>query len=227
MVAVVCEHCQTSFNVTPTRAERGARFCSAACYAARRNVVTWRIRRDGYVQLTGGGLNVLEHRFVMERLLDRKLAKHEHVHHRNGDKSDNRLENLELLDIGDHTREHHPGRDKSKWVVVSCVGCGNKFERHASVVQSHPATYCSRQCYDRSCKVDSIRACGHCGEQFNSPPSHPRRYCSVTCSGRANNAKRRKQVDRVCKNCGTLFETNPARTAKYCGRACMAAAYRK
>lgn len=46
--------------------------------------------------LTDGDSSAPEHRLVMARALDRPLRADESVHHRNGQRADNRLENLEL-----------------------------------------------------------------------------------------------------------------------------------
>lgn len=50
---------------------------------------------------------VQQHRLIMEDYVGRKLQKEEHVHHINHQKTDNRLENLQILSHADHIRLHN------------------------------------------------------------------------------------------------------------------------
>lgn len=56
-----------------------------------------------------------EHRHVMETHLGHKLRREEHVHHKNGVKTDNRLENLEVILAGDHNTHHFLGAKKGAY----------------------------------------------------------------------------------------------------------------
>lgn len=58
----------------------------------------------------------------MESKIGRQLTQNEVVHHINGIKTDNRIENLELLTISEHSRKHIVERYKNNEGPVAIGG---------------------------------------------------------------------------------------------------------
>ncbi len=93
-----CERCGTvtlrSKNAQTQGYNYKQRFCSRVCADDAQR--TGSTDKHGYRVIVIGGVQHQEHRLVMERHIGRKLHPHETVHHLNGSRADNRIENLEL-----------------------------------------------------------------------------------------------------------------------------------
>lgn len=117
-----CQRCGEQIE-RPTY--EGQKFCSVKC---RGNPVgTRKPSGGGYVRIkvqpghpyAYSSDYVLEHRYMIEQSLGRHLEPHERVHHRNGNRSDNRIENLELWKVKG-TKKDPSGVRSSDY---HCPGC--------------------------------------------------------------------------------------------------------
>ena len=85
---------------------------------------------------------ILEHRYIMSNHLSRILSQDEVVHHKDGNCKNNSLNNLQLLERGEHTILHQP----TDLVILECYRCGIEFERARRNIRNK-RQFCSWKCY--------------------------------------------------------------------------------
>jgi len=98
----------------------------------------------GYKFIQKDRKKIYEHRYVMEKYLKRKLKKSEHIHHINGIKIDNRIENLKIITAKEHPKLHNFARRKG--IYRNCIICGTEFYLKQYRIKNHIGKYCSIRC---------------------------------------------------------------------------------
>ncbi|MGB1040999.1 MAG: HNH endonuclease signature motif containing protein [Flavobacteriales bacterium] len=112
----ICKNCNQSFNrgilpsgrLESTTDYRIRKFCCHKCFTdynqgkQHSNYIRgYKTRSDGY-QINGKGQYI--HRVVMEEYLGRNLKSTEHIHHKDGNPSNNKIENLQLVSNSEHRK---------------------------------------------------------------------------------------------------------------------------
>ena len=99
-------------NKSGLRAE--CRECQIKRYQIYRGPITRNFGGGRYLKLSIGGKTISEHRYIMENILGRSLSENEVVHHINGNRKDNRPENLRVMTVSEHSRMENLGKKLSE-----------------------------------------------------------------------------------------------------------------
>ena len=126
MKLVKCRQCEKE----TTRYDRdGSLFCNQGCYFKwkktnpNKKAYKTKVLISGYYYLyrpdhpnaIKGGRYIAEHRYVAEQKAGRYLTNREIAHHINGNRKDNRPENIEILTISEHNKLTYQNRQKDKY----------------------------------------------------------------------------------------------------------------
>lgn len=116
-------------TVVPTGRLNSGRTTSCGCYLRKKGLAWRSTNKDGYVLIrrpehpnARSNGSIFEHTFVMSEHLERPLFPHENVHHKNGVRDDNRIENLELWSTSQPKGQRV--EDKIEWALDFLVAYG-------------------------------------------------------------------------------------------------------
>lgn len=168
---------------------------------------------------------ILEHRFNAEKIatMEQKesingtwvLKKKLDVHHKDLCKTNNNLENLEILSRSEHAKIH--ADLKKRRVLKTCESCGKEFE--VIVCRDQSSKFCSVKCASIGRDTRILKNCKYCGIEFLG--HEDRVCCSVECSNKLND---RGTLNIECKNCKNIFSIKKSRLSKsenvFCCRKC-------
>ena len=125
MDRMICKYCGNEFYQYPSRTKQGVVYCSRKCSGMARSgennqnfVRGYQLNQWGYKMVYHDGKKVYEHRLIIEQAIGRKLLPYEEVHHKDGNKLNNSLDNLEVLPMIEHKKKH---RDKKTGKFISHI----------------------------------------------------------------------------------------------------------
>lgn len=138
-----------------------------------------------WVNNTQGTLRLHREKLRLELGLTKEQMKNYDVHHIDGNKDNNDISNLQLINKIKHVTMHAEKQVQEK-IIKICEGCGEEYESSSNI--AHRQRFCSEKCKMRWRRANGVnkkeeRVCLNCGELFTCEKSTPTKFCSRHCAG--------------------------------------------
>lgn len=160
--------------------------------------------------------------------LHREVWKHHHgeipddhlIHHKDGDPTNNDIENLECITYAEHV-DRHPGMGLSPSDIQAGIEAAKSW--HAS---DEGREWHSDHWADSLAKAftEVEKQCDQCGGEFTDRSAQGAgRFCSNACKAKARRERGDDDEERICEICRQPFTVNKYQSTSTCSRRCSGA----
>lgn len=147
-----------------------------------------------------------------------------HIHHIDGDKANNEIDNLALIHGSNHCAYH-----TMKYATANYSKVIENLKKNATpkAAEWHKSEE-GRQWHSEHAKAIIANrkpknfSCLNCGKDFSKKSMRSSKFCSNACKSAYRRKSRVDNETRRCIICGKSFETNRYSKARTCSRACTA-----
>ncbi len=151
------------------------------------------------------------------------IPKGYHIHHKNGDKSDNTIENLELIQPAAHLIKHmtQERRDQAAKMCETIRPLTKEWHRSPEGIAWH-------KFHAIKCKFGNGPSfdyqCQQCDKSYKSKliAEGRTRFCSNACKSKWRRNAGLDNVERICCMCNAIFQINKYTKTVCCTKKCAA-----
>lgn len=142
-----------------------------------------------------------------------------HVHHKDGDKSNNEIKNLTIMSVSAHVTHHldeHPERrSRAKEMADKYRHLTKEWHASKEGIEWHRAhglmTWVKRKSFKIICKV--------CGSETETKTYH-QEFCSNSCKSKWRRKNKLDEITKTCPICQKEYQSSKYSRSKTCGRIC-------
>ncbi len=147
------------------------------------------------------------------------IPKGYHIHHRNEDKSDNRIENLELIEKSRHMSHHYTDEKKEKARIWAAEIRPMTKAWHASEEgRAWHRLHAIKNNFGNSEFLKYV--CQLCNKEYESRKKGVVKFCSNACKSKFRRMSGIDNITKKCENCMGEFKTSKYLKIKCCSQKC-------
>lgn len=149
-----------------------------------------------------------------------KIEKGLHIHHIDGNKSNNHISNLQIISPKYHVYIHlteERRKKASEWmeIIRPLTKSWHSSEKGHKWHSNH-----AKQTFKRHSPIDKVcQWCSHVYE-VDILDDHRSKYCSNKCKSKSRRHSGIDDIEVTCQNCSSIFKRNKYGKEKHCSRSC-------